>query len=89
MTRVRRADARGAVPEVESSLAGESLADITERLFARFEGAVPLPTIVRVVRRCRRELDIAGPGSLPELLERLARQRLQSLAASPTTLPSQ
>ena len=91
MRRVRRAGASvgvSTVPEVESAVAGESLADITERLFTRFEGAVPLPTIARVVRRCRRELDIAAPGALPELLERLAHQRLQTLAASSATPPA-
>jgi hypothetical protein len=32
------------------------------------------------VTRCRRDLDGAPPGALPELLERLARQRLRDSA---------
>jgi hypothetical protein len=33
--------------------------------------------VSRTVDQCRRDLDGAPPGALPELLERLARQRLQ------------
>jgi hypothetical protein len=49
------------------------------RLVAEFPGhhvAVVSATVVR----CRRELDGVPPGALPELLERLARQRLRSSA---------
>lgn len=57
----------------------ESLADVVEHLFAIFESRLPLPTVVTVVRRCRRELDIVHGESLPELVERLAHQRLLDL----------
>ena len=61
-----------------------SLADITERLFREFDGQLNLTTIVRVVRRCRRELDTTHGGMLPEMLERLARQRLAGLVSDNT-----
>jgi hypothetical protein len=59
-----------------------SLADVVERMFAIYEGELSLTTIVRVVRRCRRELDIVAPSALPEMLERLAHARLASLVAA-------
>jgi hypothetical protein len=60
-----------------------SLAEVTERLFAAFEPRLPLTTIVAVVRACRQELDTAPGPALPELVERLARQRLTDLMAQP------
>ncbi len=54
-------------------------ADVTERLFRRFATVHSLPVITAVLRQCRSELDCARPGSLPELLERLATQRLIDL----------
>jgi hypothetical protein len=62
-----------------------SLADVTERLFAEFEPSIPLTTIVATVRQCRHELDAAPELALPELVERLARQRLTELAEHPPT----
>jgi len=58
-----------------------SIADVTERLFLEFEPRLPLTTIVAVVRGCRHELDTAPAPALPELVERLARQRLTDLVA--------
>jgi len=49
---------------------------VVERMFAIFEKHLSLATIVRVVRRCRRELDIAAGPSLAEL----AHDRLTGLA---------
>ncbi len=66
----------------------QSLADIIERLFSDFEPELPLPTIVSVVRRCRRELDIIAGPALSETLEKLARQRLTLLANSRATDPT-
>lgn len=57
-----------------------SLADVTERLFARFDGRLRLTAIARVVRGCRRELDTTPGPVLPEMLERLAHERLTHLA---------
>jgi len=58
----------------------ESMAEVVERLATVFDGRVRLPVIVAGVRRCRRELDIVSGPPLPEMLERLARQRLTTLA---------
>jgi hypothetical protein len=55
----------------------DPLADVVERLFTAFEGRLTLPDVHAVVRRCCRELDIVSGPALPELVERLARQRLQ------------
>ncbi len=53
-----------------------SLADTTERLFAQFDGHIPLPQIIDAVRQARADLDGHPPAALPELVERLAHQRL-------------
>jgi hypothetical protein len=57
--------------------AAASLAAISERLFHDFGAQVGLPEIVAVVRQCRGELDIVPPAAVPELVERLARERLR------------
>jgi hypothetical protein len=51
-------------------------ADLVERLFAEFDDRYELPHIVEVVRQCREQLCCAPEAALPELIERLARQRL-------------
>lgn len=61
--------------------AGGSLADVVERMHAEFGSRLPLPLVVTTVRRCRRELDIIDGPALPELLERLVRQRLRRIEA--------
>jgi len=60
----------------------DSLADVTERLFGEFEPRLSLGTIVATVRQCHHDLEGAGTPqpALPELIERLARQRLTQLA---------
>jgi hypothetical protein len=35
--------------------------------------------VVAAVRRCRRELDIVSGPAMPEMVERLARERLRAL----------
>jgi len=59
-----------------------SCADVTERLFHMFEAVHPLPVITAVVRQCRTDLDVPS-GAIPELLERLASQRLSDLQPAP------
>lgn len=69
-------------PEPTPTPTGEgSIADTTERLFSAFDAQIGLATIADVVHQCRRELDIVSGPALPELLERLARQRLTDRAA--------
>ena len=58
-----------------------SLADVVERLFAEFEDDLDLPAVVDVVRTCRRDLDTVDGPALCELVERLARVRLESAAS--------
>jgi hypothetical protein len=65
---------------------GGTVPHAVARLAAEFPGhhvAVVSATVVR----CRRELDGVPPGALPELLERLARQRLRSSAWPSTQRP--
>lgn len=59
-------------------LSGDDLAvtEAVRRLDREFRGSIHQGIIVRVVRRSRHELDSPSAGALPELLERLARQRL-------------
>jgi hypothetical protein len=54
-----------------------SLAVISERLFHEFGAHIGLAEIVAVVRQCRREVDVGPAASVPELVERLARERLR------------
>jgi hypothetical protein len=54
--------------------------DVTERLMAEFEDRLDLSVISRVVSGCRRDLEGTPAGPMPELLERLARQRLLDVA---------
>ena len=57
----------------------QSLADVVDRLGDEFDLRLGRTTVVRVVRRCRRELDIVAGPAIPEFVERLARQRLTDL----------
>lgn len=67
--------------EFESYEAHESsFADMIERLFHQFEAWLPLPTIVAVVRDARQQLRGSPMAALPELTERLAIERLTTLA---------
>lgn len=52
------------------------IAETIERLTPEFAGQISSGIIATVVRHCRRDLDTGLPTALPELLERLARQRL-------------
>lgn len=54
------------------------LADVVDRLFTDFAPHLELAAVVSTVRRCHRELDNIHPAP-PELVERLARQRLHSI----------
>jgi hypothetical protein len=70
-----------AEPTRASTPDSDTLADVVERLFVVYQQQLSRTTIVMVARRCRRELDIISGPALPELLERLARQRLTTLTA--------
>ncbi len=64
----------------ENVVEPESLADVVDHLAELFVPRVSRSTIVGVVRRCRRELDIIHGASVPEMVERLAHQRLLNQA---------
>jgi len=49
----------------------------------------PLPVIAAVVRQCRDDLAGSPPGALPELVQRLARQRLSDLPPSTSTISAE
>ena len=65
--------------ETSRPVSTETLVDVTERLFAEFERRLSLTTISATVHECRRDLAGAPQPALPELVERLARQRLTQL----------
>ena len=50
--------------------------DAIERLVFEFAGRVSPQTVAAVVRHSRNDLDSCPPAALPELTERLARQRV-------------
>jgi hypothetical protein len=79
------AEAPDANRETSMPVPTGTLADVTERLFAEFEPRVSLTTIIATVHDCRRDLAGAPPPALPELVERLARQRLTKLTEHPST----
>ncbi|MGX7678728.1 hypothetical protein ACSMXN_07500 [Jatrophihabitans sp. DSM 45814] len=55
-------------------------ADLVERMFHEFEDQHQLVVIRKIVAECQSDLmGEAGSPALPELLERLARQRLSNL----------
>ena len=57
--------------------ASDSLTGISEQLFHEFGPYIGLVEIVAVVRQCRSEVDVAPAASVPELVERRARERLR------------
>lgn len=61
----------------------DTVVDVVERLMGEFEDRLNLRQISRVVLGCRADLAGCPPGALPELVERLAHQRL--LDAVPRT----
>jgi len=61
----------------------DPLVDVTLRLYEEFSD-LALDDIMNTVLGCRADLDLATKDGLPELVERLARQRL---AARPRPRP--
>jgi len=85
---VERSSDRGAcvtvIPDVVESDIFEahesSFADMIERLFQQFEDRLPLTAIFAVARDAREQLRGSPLAALPELTERLAIERLTTLA---------
>jgi hypothetical protein len=63
----------------------DPLLDVVERLYAEVASSLTLAQVLAVVGRCRTELDAPSPDAQPELVERLARQRLTDLIAASAT----
>lgn len=61
------------VPTEERNM---SFADMVERLFREFEETHSLNEILEVARKAQDDLSDSPPAARPELVERLARQRL-------------
>ena len=58
-----------------------SVRGAVDRLSAEFAGRTPAAVVDRIVRASRQDLDTVPVAALPELVERLARQRLIDTAA--------
>ena len=63
------------------------LTTLSERLYTECGSDIRLSEILAVLQQCVEDLDVAPAGALPELLERLARARLQ-LRAPDSTPPA-
>jgi hypothetical protein len=61
----------------------DPLVDVAVRVYADFAEHATLAEVLAVVARSRTDLDTPSAGALPELVERLARQRLADHVASP------
>jgi len=70
------APVRTTAPRGHHDDAAHATASAVARLSVEFP-ARRATVVSRTVDQCRRDLDGTPPGALPELLERLARQRLQ------------
>ena len=64
----------------------EPLATLTDRLYADYQPGLTHADIDQVIRQCRAYLAGTPPATLPELLERLARQRLADHHENATSL---
>ena len=62
------------------------LEEVASRLRDEFGEQVPIETILAVVRTSRLDLQGSPPAALPELVERLARQRLLDATSHKTTV---
>jgi len=61
----------------------DPLVDVAVRVYADFAEHATLAEVLAVVARSRTDLDTPSAAALPELVERLARQRLADHVASP------
>ncbi|UQX87106.1 hypothetical protein M6D93_12420 [Jatrophihabitans telluris] len=62
---------------------GDPLVDVTVRVYADFADRATLAEVLAVIARARNDLDTPSTEALPELVERLARQRLADRLAFP------
>ena len=67
------------------SLTSQALAGVTRRLYADFQPDTTMAEVLTTVQQCRRDLDVVTGPARPELVERLARQRLHDIFAARST----
>jgi hypothetical protein len=67
------------MPAASGAWHESSYADIVERLFREFEAELDLLRIESVISQCRHDLCGTPTAAQPELIERLARERLKGL----------
>jgi len=60
----------------------QALASVTRRLYADFQPDTTMAEVLTTVQQCRHDLDVVPDPALPELVERLARQRLNNRHAA-------
>jgi hypothetical protein len=60
----------------------DPMVEVAVRVYAEFADRVTLAEVLAVVARCRNDLDTPSAAALPEMVERLARQRLADRVAS-------
>ncbi len=61
----------------------DPLVEVAVRVYAEFADGVTVNDVLGILDRCRKDLDTASVAALPEMVERLARQRLAAHVASP------
>jgi hypothetical protein len=61
----------------------DSLVEVAVRVYGEFADRATLAEVLTVVARARNDLDTPSAAALPELVERLARQRLADRLAAP------
>lgn len=61
----------------------DPLIEVAVRVYADFADRVTLADVLAVVARARNDLDTPSVAALPELVERLARQRLSDGTTPP------
>jgi hypothetical protein len=62
----------------------DPLVEVAVRVYADFAEHATLADVLTVIARCRDDLDTVSNAALPELVERLARQRLANKIDLPT-----
>jgi hypothetical protein len=62
----------------------QALASVTRRLYADVQPDITMAEVLNTVLKCRHDLDVVPDPTLPELVERLARQRLNNRHAPPS-----
>ena len=63
----------------------DPLVEVVARVHADFADRATLAEVLAIVGRCRNDLDPPSGAALPEMVERLARQRLADHVASRAT----